>query len=282
MTVKLENLVKNVIFVAPDTSIIEVKDKLVRYKIGRIIVKSGKKAVGIITEKDIARSISKNSKKPILKLKAENIMSKDLVTVNLKDDLKKCAQKMIEKNISSVIVNDDSGNLEGVITKTDLVSSFLIQSTARTSVSKVMTKEVITVSPEDSILEVESVLLNNRISRVIVTKDKFPVGVITYRDFVPSKTLGTSTSFVDPVEVEEISWNPRLNEINAKRIDYLLTFQAKDIMVPNPFVAYPSDPIYTAAILMIRNGISGLPVIRGKKLVGIITKTDIVKILAGM
>jgi CBS domain-containing protein len=31
---------------------------------------------------------------------------------------------------------------------------------------------------------------------------------------------------------------------------------------------------------MIRHGISGLPVIRGKKMVGIITKTDIVNIIA--
>ncbi|PIW35244.1 MAG: inosine-5-monophosphate dehydrogenase, partial [Nitrosopumilales archaeon CG15_BIG_FIL_POST_REV_8_21_14_020_33_23] len=38
--------------------------------------------------------------------------------------------------------------------------------------------------------------------------------------------------------------------------------------------------VYTAAILMIRHGISGIPVIRNQKLMGIITKSDIVNVLA--
>jgi CBS domain-containing protein len=51
-------------------------------------------------------------------------------------------------------------------------------------------------------------------------------------------------------------------------------------LTKNPFVVYPDDDIYTVAILMTRHGISGIPVIKNKKLVGIVTKTDIVNVLA--
>jgi CBS domain-containing protein len=143
-----------------------------------------------------------------------------------------------------------------------------------------MTKKVITVSPNDSIFEVESVLLNNQIHRVIVTKNKTPVGIITYRDFVPAKTFDLHKEFTDPEERSEIFWNAYLNELNINKLSYLLTFSAKDIMTKNPFFVSIDDVVYTAAIIMIRHGISGLPVIRGKKMVGIITKTDIVNIIA--
>lgn len=143
-----------------------------------------------------------------------------------------------------------------------------------------MTKKVITVSPNDSIFEVESILLNNKIRRVIVSKNKTPVGIITYRDFIPAKTLDLHKEFTDPEERTEIFWNPQLNEFNVNKLSYLLTFLAKDIMTKEPFFVAPNDVVYTAAILMIRHGISGLPVVQGKKLVGIVTKTDIVNVIA--
>lgn len=168
----------------------------------------------------------------------------------------------------------------GIITKTDLVSTFLAHSTASLNISKIMTKKVITVSPEDSIFEVQSVLFNNKISRVVVTKNKKPVGIITYRDFIPAKTFNLQKEFTDPVERDEISSNPQLNEFNVTQMSYLLTFSAKDIMTNELIITYPDNDVYTAAILMIRHGISGIPVIRNQKLVGIITKSDIVNVLA--
>ena len=143
-----------------------------------------------------------------------------------------------------------------------------------------MTKKVITVSPNGSIFEVESILMNNKIRRVIVSKDNTPVGIITYRDFIPAKTFDLYKEFTDPEERTEISWSPKLNEFNANNLSYLLTFLAKDIMTKEPFSVSSDDTVYLAAILMIRHGISGLPVIRGKKLIGIVTKSDIVNVIA--
>ena len=209
-------------------------------------------------------------------------MSKNLVTVTDDASVKDCAKLMKQNGISSVVVVNSRGKLVGIITKTDLVSTFLVQSTASLEISKVMTKKVITASPQDSIFEVESLLFNNNIRRIIVTKNKVPVGIITYRDFIPAKPFEIQKGLSDPSEIIEMSQTQQINELNVNRLSYLLTFTASDIMTKNPFVVYPDDVVYTAAILMVRHDISGIPVIKNKKLVGIITKSDIVNVLSEM
>ena len=278
--VELKSIIKIPITITPNTTILDARDILLRHRIGRLIVEFNKKPVGIITEKDIARSVSVFNKKPIEKILVQDIMSKDLVTVSPDATTYECAKQMKNHDISSVIIKDSLSKLIGVVTKTDLVSTFLVQSTASLNISKIMTKKVITVSPDDSVFVVQSILFNNKISRVAVTKNKRPIGIITYRDFIPAKTFNFHKEFLDPIEKEEVSSSSNLNEFNVNRLSYLLTFSAKDIMTREPFVVNPNDDVYTAAILMVRHGISGIPVVSNKKLVGIVTKSDIVNVLA--
>lgn len=268
------------ITILKNSTISDVIKKLLEFKISRLIVVESGNPVGIITEKDIAKSVSIFSRKPIGKILVMDIMSKNLVTVPIDASIQDCAKQMKNHGISSVVVINERGKLIGIVTKTDLVSTFLVQSTVSLPITKIMTKKVITVSPDESIFEVESVLFNNEIRRVIVTKDKSPVGIITYRDFIPAKTFDVYKEFTDPAERAEIAQSSQINEFNVNRLSYLLTFSARDIMTKNPFIAYSDDVVYTAAILMIRHGISGIPVVKNKKLVGIVTKTDIVNVLA--
>lgn len=277
--VELKSIVKTPITVPPNTSILDARDILLRHRIGRLVIELGKKPVGIITEKDIARSVSIFNKKPLGKIRVKDIMKKSLITVFDDSNIKECAKLMKENEISSIIVINRKHKLIGVVTKTDLVSTFLVKSEASLEVSDVMSKKIIAVSPEDSIFEVESVLFNNKISRVIVSKNKIPLGVISYRDFIPAKTFELHQEFINPVESDEISQLPQINEFNVNSLSYLMTFTARDIMSKNPFTVNYDDAVYTAAILMIRHNISGLPVLKNKKLVGIVTKSDIVNIL---
>ena len=275
--VALTSIVKTPITIPPNTALLDARDILIRHRIGRLVIEFDKKPVGIITEKDIAKSVSIYSTKPIGKILVRDIMSKNLVTVSLDASIHECAKQMKKHGISSVIVVNNRHKLIGVVTKTDLVSTFLVQSTASLKISKIMTKKVITVSPDESLFEVESVLFNNAIRRVVVTKNKIPVGIITYRDFIPAKTFDSYTEFTDPSEFAQSS---QINDVNVNQLSHLLTFSARDIMTKNPFVVSPDGVVYVAAILMIRHGISGIPVIKNEKLVGIVTKTDIVNVLA--
>lgn len=276
----LNQIIKKTIVVSPETALLEARTILLRHRISRLIVSRNDKPVGIITEKDVVRAIYYLAGKPLEAIRVSDFMSRELITITENNSIYDCAKLMISHKISSIIVLKKDGTLAGIITKTDLASVFLTQASASISVSKIMTKKVITVKPADSLLYVESVLLNNKISRVVVERKKAPVGIITHRDFIPAKMPLWIKQYADPREVEEFTLGAHPHEYKSNQLSYLLTFIAADIMTPNPVVIDAKEDVSTVALLMIRHGISGLPVVRNSLLVGIITKTDIVKAIA--
>lgn len=276
----LNQIIKKTIIVLPDTPLLEARSILLRHKISRLIVARNDKPVGIITEKDLVRAIYYLAGKPLEAIRVSEFMSRDLITITEKDTIHDCAKLMLSHKISSIIVLKKDATLAGIITKTDLASVFLTQSSAPLLVSKIMTKKVITVKPADSLLYVESVLINSKISRVVVERKRMPVGIITHRDFIPAKMPLWIKQYADPKEVEDFTSSANPYEYKANQLSYLLNFIAADIMTPNPVVVEAKDDVSTAALLMIRHGISGLPVVKNSLLVGIMTKTDIVKAIA--
>ena len=276
----LNQVIKKTIVVSPETTLLDARAILLRHKISRLIVARNDKPVGIMTEKDLVHAIYYLAGKPLEAIRVSEFMSRDLITITEKQSLYDCARLMLSHKISSIIVLKKDGTLAGIITKTDLASIFLTQSSVPLPISKIMTKKIITVKPADSLLYVESVLVNNKISRVVVERKKMPVGIITHRDFIPAKMPLWVKQFADPKEVEEFTLGAHPHEYKSNQLSYLLTFIAVDIMTPNPIVVDAKEDVSTAALLMIRHGISGLPVVRNSLLVGIITKTDIVKAIA--
>jgi CBS domain-containing protein len=127
---ELKSIIKTPITIPPNTSILDARDILLRHRIGRLVVEFDKKPVGIVTEKDLAKSFSIFSNKPVGKILVRDIMSKELVTVLPEATINDCANLMKKHGISSVVVINKKHKLIGVVTKTDLVSTFLVQSTA--------------------------------------------------------------------------------------------------------------------------------------------------------
>lgn len=276
-----EIMVKRSITVKPNTSLLEARDMLFKHKIRRLIVLGEKnKPVGIITEKDIAKAVYTTHGKSIKLIQVKNFMSQNLVTVKKNASIYDCAKLMKIKKISSIIVLNQKGALEGLVTKTDLISVFLTQAAQPLKVSEIMTRKVITVTPSDSVLLVESLLLNNRITRIVVQRERRPVGIITQRNFVPAKIPYWIAESADPKELDWYKKSQQLQELQKNQLSYLLPFKAVDIMTPNPITVDVNDDVSVAALLMIRHDISGLPVLRKSVLVGIITKTDIVNAIA--
>lgn len=276
----LDQVIKNSITVNQNSTFLEAREVLLKHKVGRLpVLDSNKKLVGIITEKDFVRAIYKLGSKAIDRVLVKDFMSKNLITVKRSDTIRDCAKLMRAHKISSVLVLDN-GKLAGIVTKTDLASVFLTQSVEPLKVSEIMTAKVITVMPADSLLLVESLLVRHGISRIVVERNKKPVGIITNRDFLPAKMPRWIREFADPKEVEEYRLSPRPDEFRLNQLSYILSFRAEDIMTPNPVTVNVDDDVSTAALLMIRNGISGLPVVKKSLLCGIVTKSDIVKAIA--
>jgi len=274
-------IIKRTITISPNASILDAREVILRHNLKRLVVTDSKKhPVGIITEKDIAKTIYALGDKSIKTVKISGFMSKKLVTIKKTDSIYDCAKLMKKNHISSIIVLGNNGILEGIITKTDLASIFLTHAISPLKVSKIMTRNVITAMPGDSLLYVESLLIHNRIARIVIQRDRIPVGIITYRDFVPAKLPYWIAQSADPKEVESYKMKNNLDEFQVNQMNHLLHFKAVDIMSSNPITIESDEDVGVAVLLMIRNGISGLPVVKKSKLVGIITKTDIVNSIA--
>ena len=128
-----------------------------------------------------------------------------------------------------------------------------------------MTENVITLDENESIVKAMQILKEHKIRRIPITSEGKLVGIITDKD-IKDATPSKLTSF----DVHEFY--------------YLLSeLKLKDIMTKDPITVYPEDTIEYAAVLMLENKISGLPVInKDRFVVGIITQTDIFKLFVNM
>ncbi len=273
-------MIKRIVTVTTNTSLFEAREVLLRHNLKRLVVLDSKKRpVGIITEKDIATTVYALGDKPIKSVKVGGFMSKNLFSVMKTDTIYDCARLMQKHKISSIIVLNKDKTLAGLVTKTDLASIFLTHATSPLKVSSIMTRKVITAMPGDSLLYVESLLINNRISRIVIQRNRKPVGIITYRDFVPAKLPHWISQYADPKEVQNYKMQGFV-ESRVNQMSHLLHFKAVDIMSTNPITIDADEDVGVAALLMVRNRISGIPVVKNSKLVGIVTKADIVKAIA--
>jgi len=277
---KLSELIQKPITVSPNTSLLRAREILLENKAKRVIIVDKKKPIGVITEKDIAKKIYGLGTTPINSVKAKDFKPRKLFTLTKENTAQECAKMMKKHRISVVVILNQDETLKGIVTKTGLAGVFLTKESSSIKVSQVMKEKVITAAPSDPILHVESLLIKYGISRVIIKRNQTPVGIITFRDFVPAKIPKWIAESADPKEVQEYKFKKGLEEIHSNQMSYLFPFHSTDIMTPNPITVDANDDVKQAILLMIKNNISGLPVVKKSKLAGIITKSDIVNVLA--
>ena len=264
-----------------DMTLLEARNTMIKYNISRIVVVKDRIPVGILTEKDIARFLySEVPSRRLDEIIVNEIMSKNLVTIEENSDLRKCSRLMLEKGISSLIVLDRSKNLKGIFTKTDLLYAYVENFAGEHVIREFMNKSVLTVAPDEALHMAILLMNSHKVSRIVVVKNDHPVGIITGRDLLPvSAVFGTGTfgSY----------WTLREDLVEQRKKQAFIPsgmkaiFIASDIMTPNPITISEEQDLADAGYIMLRNRISGLPVVdSSKNLKGIVTKTDIVKALA--
>lgn len=112
---------KNVQFERTESSISVVIAKMNKFDIGSLIIAKEKRPIGIITERDILRSIMLvGTEAKIGHVHARDIMSSPVTTINEDDSIDEAANLMAQKRIKKLpVVRDNS--LVGIITIIDVV-----------------------------------------------------------------------------------------------------------------------------------------------------------------
>lgn len=131
-------------------------------------------------------------------------------------------------------------------------------------VSTIMTTDLITVSPEDSLKDVKANFEGRKIHHLPVVDNGNIIGIISKSDFLYFMR-GYTNSETDAF-------------INDSRLS---AYQAKDIMTKGLAKVEPSDRINVALEVFKENLFHAIPVVdNGNQLVGIVTTYDIIKKLA--
>jgi arabinose-5-phosphate isomerase len=120
---RVENLMhtgRKIPSVKPDCSMKDVIEEMTHKKLGMTcVVNSQKKIIGIITDGDLRRMIRKHRDK-LLEKKARDCMTRNPVTID-KSDLATKALNLMEKNkITSLVIKNRVGKIEGIIHLHDL------------------------------------------------------------------------------------------------------------------------------------------------------------------
>jgi CBS domain-containing protein len=111
-------------------------------------------------------------------MKAREIMTRDVLSILDEATIEEAARMLARNRISGLPVVNGAGLLLGLVTEHDLIAK-----SGRT-VSDIMSRGVITVSPDTEVEQVQHLLTNQRIRRVPVVEDGMVVGIVSRSDLV--------------------------------------------------------------------------------------------------
>lgn len=124
-----------------------------------------------------------------------------------------------------------------------------------------MTPNPVTATPDTSLPQAHRTMEENKIRRLPIVKGDHLVGIITRGDI-----RGAQASEATSLSIWEINY-------------LLAKLKIKEVMSRKVFTVTPETTIQAAAKMMLENKIAGLPVVSDGKLVGIITESDIFRVL---
>lgn len=120
----------------------------------------------------------------------------------------------------------------------------------RLAVRDVMTRTVVTATPDMSAAEAGKQMVENRVGNIIIVKDEGPIGIVTESDMV-AKVIARNVK-PGSIKLEQLMSKPLITTTS-------------------------SDDIHDAVLMMAQKKIRRLPVIDDGALVGIITDADVIQ-----
>jgi CBS domain-containing protein len=275
---KIEDVMNEEVILAEENEqVSHARNLMLKHGYSRILVVDPEgKPVGIITEKDLTRKMRSNGPKwkrrTIDKISIRRVMTPNPVTITPFREVREAVELMIKNEISSIPVTDGD-EVVGIITKSELMDFYSQKYTGKWKVSNLMTSEVVTVNENHSIGHVISIMEDQKIGKVIVMRDNEPVGIITSANISFANVEDPETG----VSVEKIAFLRKIDGQEKRNVREVSMVTAGDIMTNHLIKIEQEKDAASAADIMTKQEVSGLPVVDGNELVGIITKTDIIR-----
>jgi CBS domain-containing protein len=251
-------MTKKVISVAKNRKLSDAINLMEKKRISRVVVTSDGELCGMLTEKDIAEHIgsARHGKSAPSSLHISTAMNSSFISIESGASTEKAAKTMLKQGISSLPVLND-GRLVGIVTKTDIVRTL---NSCDSKLEDIMKTDVTTISPDDRIVHARRLMLDEKIGRVVAVEEGSIVGILT--------GMGATRALY--------AFKQATDKGHATRIRNIIV---KEAMTPKVITLDIKAKVKDAIKIMKKNKFSGIPLTREGRLAGIVTKTDMLKIV---
>jgi CBS domain-containing protein len=251
-----EIMTTKIITVDKDDSLKRVLDLMQKYDITKIPVTEAKKFFGLVTDNVIAYKLGSIRKRGVTasRLHASSVTEKQVLVISPEEEVKNILKTVGEPGPTMLPVVEKE-KLVGVVTKADLLRLV----TNKNQLHSLMQKKVYSVNLDDRVIHARRVMITNNIARLPVLEDKKLVGIIS------------------DVEIALAFASLKKSFSLGKQKHHLDELLVKDIMRSPVVWSSPSMSIQDAAQLMLKQNIGALPLMENDKLVGMVTRTDLLK-----
>lgn len=143
----------------------------------------------------------------------------------------------------------------------------------------VMSTDLVIVGPELPVKEAARLMLDSRIGALPVVREGHLVGIVTEGDLIMADVkvrFPTTIHLLDAF----IFYPPSQERMEAD-LRKAVAATVDQVMTREPVTVGPDTPLEDVATLMVDRDVSRVPVLDGDRLVGIVTKSDIVRSIAG-
>jgi len=259
---------EEVYIVGPNDNIATVRNLFLKKKISRVLV-YGEEPLGMVTQKDLTK-IFFEERRGIDEIGVREVMSPGVLTADASKSPEEIAKIMHDSQVHGIPVLVD-GAIKGIITKSDLMGYFTENYKGRVKISDIMDKKIYIVKEFHSIFKAAKLMKQNNIDRLVVMRDRKPIGVITDRD-ISLASFGLRPSKV--IFMRKTEHGPIHRHIHT----YPLI--VADLMKSPVYSISPEKDAATGARIMTDNKISGLLVKKKGTVCGMVTKNNYISYLA--
>lgn len=151
-------------------------------------------------------------------------------------------------------------------------------------VKEFMNKNVICLSPDDTVFEAAKLFSELDIAGAPVVDNDKVVGVISLSDII--KFIDIRVGNLPKIELPGLSWvllaffkMQKLHMDLGKELEKVTKSKVKEVMTKDVIAVSPSSTLIEVAELMDKHDINRLPVVYKGKLVGIVARADLIKAL---
>lgn len=113
----------------------------------------------------------------------------EVITINMNKTVHDAIKVLVEHNIGALLVLDDKGELQGIISERDILRESAERShlLKQTKVKDIMTRDLIIGLPDDDIEYTMGIMTQNRIRHLPILENDKIVGMISIGDVVKAQ-----------------------------------------------------------------------------------------------